>query len=81
MAEMLKPSKAPATLTSSRREEAWEFRLLYAVSVAIFLVAGIVARVLPDTWRPHPPGPSGSGSLFGEAKAAAGVFVPFAFMG
>jgi hypothetical protein len=79
MAKMLKPSSPPSA--SSRREETWEFRLLFVVSFVTFLVAGIVARALPGPWRPHPPGPQGYKSIFGEAKAAASIFVPFAFMG
>jgi hypothetical protein len=79
MASMLEPSKNPSA--SSRRERTWEFRLLFVVSFVTFLAAGIVARALPGQWRPHPPGPQGDKSVFGEAKAAASIFVPFAFMG
>lgn len=61
-----------------RKSEAGEFRLIYLASFAIFLVVGLVARFLPEPWRPYP---AGGKSLIGEAKAAADTFVPFAFMG
>lgn len=69
------------TQASSRRETTWEFRLLFAASFVFFLAAGIVSRVLPGSWRATPAGVGGRSSVFGEAKAAAGIVVPLAFMG
>lgn len=65
----------------ARRQKRLEYRLLFVVSFVIFLVAGLVSRALPDPWRPRPPGPPSGKSVLGEAKAAATIFVPFAFMG
>lgn len=70
-----------STTAAPRRETAWEFRLIYAASFAFFLAAGIVARALPSHWRPKPVGAAGGKSVFGEAKAAASIVVPLAFMG
>ncbi len=78
---------ATAMLTTSvvpsrvRREEAIEFRLILLVSFAVFLVAVLVARLLPGGWRPNLPGSEGQLSVIGEARAAARTFAPFAFMG
>ena len=58
-----------------------EFRLIFVVSFAIFLMVAVVERVLPSSWRSHAVGPDGGKSIFGEARAAAHTFVPFAFMG
>jgi hypothetical protein len=63
------------------REEALEFRLLFALSFLVFLVVAIVERFLPRPWRSRLPGARGRRSIFGEAKAAANTFVPMAFMG
>ncbi len=79
--------RATAMLTTSvvpsrvRREEAIEFRLILLVSFAVFLVAVLVARLLPGGWRPNLPGSEGQLSVIGEARAAARTFAPFAFMG
>ena len=64
-----------------RREEAGEFRLIFMVSFAIFLMVAVIERVLPTNWRSHAIGQDSGKSIFGEAKSAARTFVPFAFMG
>ncbi len=51
------------------------------VSFAVFLLAALVARLLPGGWRPNLPGSEGQLSIIGEARAAAHTFAPFAFMG
>lgn len=78
MARMPDPDRSQA---QARRQKRLEYRLLFVVSFVIFLVAGLVSRALPDPWRPRPPGPPSGKSVLGEAKAAATIFVPFAFMG
>lgn len=65
----------------ARREEAWDFRLIFATSFAIFLVAAVVGRLLPWRWSPRPAGRAGSRSVIAEARATTNTFVPFAFMG
>lgn len=82
------PSKDAVPMASSsaassrpRRAEAGEFRLLFVASFAIFLLVAVVERVLPSSWRAHAFGPDSGKSIFGEARAAARTFVPFAFMG
>lgn len=77
---------APMTRSSSassrpRRGEVGEFRLIFMVSFAIFLMVAVIERVLPSSWRSHAFGPDSGMSIFGEARAAARTFVPFAFMG
>jgi hypothetical protein len=78
LGDMAKMAQASSTLALARREEAREFRLLYLLSFAIFLVAAVVARLLP--WRERRPGQP-SRSIVAEARAAANTFVPLAFMG
>lgn len=63
-----------------KREER-QFRLIFRISVALFLAVGAVARLLPRDLRPWAPGRGGRLPLIAEAKAAANRFIPFAFMG
>jgi len=78
MANAIKHDSSKLTL---KRQEAREFRLLYWLCFAVFLVIAAVARVLPGKRR-------GSGnelagvrrSVFAEARASAGTLIPFAFM-
>ena len=58
--------------------ETRQFRLIFGLSVVVFLIVGAVARLLPRSLRPWP---AGRRSLFAEAKAVANRFIPFAFMG
>ena len=73
-------SRSHAQLLRLRKEEAIEFRLFYAVSFTVFLLAATIARCLPREWRPYPLGQEDHKSIFGEARAAANEIVPFAFM-
>jgi hypothetical protein len=75
---MIRSSSASAR---PRRGEASEFRLIFMVSFAIFLMVAVIERVLPSSWRSHALGHDGGKSIFGEARSAAHTFVPFAFMG
>jgi len=66
------------TFTQRRKTEAREFRLIYAACFAVFLVAGLVARLLAPFG-----GQSGAPrrSIIDEARTAAQTSIPFAFMG
>ncbi len=64
----------------AEREEK-QFRRIFVVSVFLFLVVAVVARLLPSSWRPWGAGPNGRRSVIEEAKAAANKSIPFAFMG
>ena len=75
---MTRSSNAPSR---ARRGEVSEFRLIFMVSFAIFLMVAVIERVLPSSWRSSAFGPDSGKSIFGEARAAARTFVPFAFMG
>jgi hypothetical protein len=61
-----------------RKGDSFEYRLLMAASLPIFLVAAIVGRVLPSGEHAVP---GERLSVIGEARAAADTYVPFAFMG
>jgi len=73
-------SPASARLRARRAEER-EFRLLYAVSFVFFLVVVAAVRLLPRPWRPRLVGSGADRSIIAEAKAAASIAIPYAFMG
>lgn len=77
MADVLRPSISSLRLRESMR---WEYRVLFILAFAWFLLVAAVTRVLPRAWRPHLPGVEPNRSIFGEAWAVAGTLVPFAFM-
>ena len=68
-----------ASRRCTRRRQSTEFRLIYAVSFVILLVAVLVERLFRlVTWR-TPAGPSRS--ILQEVRDAVGATVPYAFMG
>lgn len=62
-------------------EEARQFNRLFIVVFVLFLPVALIARLLPRSWRPWDLAGETSMSVIAEAKAAAGTFIPFAFMG
>jgi hypothetical protein len=66
------------THAHARRAPTLEYRLLVALSFAIFLVVEAASRLVPRAWL----GRSGErASVFREARAAARRTVPLVFMG
>lgn len=57
-----------------------EFKLLYAITFVIFLVAIGVSRLVPRSLRWHVSGHEDGKSVFAAARAAASNSLPFAFM-
>jgi len=74
--------KSISPLARLAKQEAKEFRFIYAVCFVIFLMVAIIARLLPAQWRPWSRFTAAQGrtSIIDEAKAAANTFIPFAFM-
>ncbi len=64
-----------------RKGEPLEYRFLVAVSFPIFLVGAVFGRLLPTSQRAADAPTDARLSVFGEARAAAETYVPFAFMG
>ncbi|RAI35430.1 hypothetical protein CH340_06075 [Rhodoplanes serenus] len=67
-------------LTGPRAKEAMDFRLIFAVAFAAFLVDATGRRVLMRLFRIGPPIDTNR-SIVAEARALACKYVPFAFMG
>jgi hypothetical protein len=70
-----------ARAAPAKSHEALEFRAIYALVFPFFLIAALIARLLP--WRRRISGGEGKShrSLMCEARAAAGAALAFAFMG
>ncbi len=58
-----------------------QLRWMLAIGFFVFLAPAAFARATGWRWRPWPPGPKGYSSVIGEARAAAGTYVPYALMG
>lgn len=65
--------------TDVRSATARQFRLIYWVGFAYFLVVALAMRLLPTSRRPSLPGLASPRSVIGEARALTGTFIPFAF--
>lgn len=66
--------------TAHRGSMAREAKLLFAIGFAYFLVAALVLRIAPSSWRSQMLPTSGDKGVFGEAAEAAHSFVGFAYM-
>ncbi|WP_041595118.1 hypothetical protein [Halorhodospira halophila] len=71
--------KARPNSARARRKEETQYRLLMAVSFAIFLIGAVLSRLVPARWRAAPRQGERQ-SVIAEARAAAQTSVPFAFM-
>ncbi len=70
--------KARPSAVRARRGEQAQYRMLMAVSFAVFVVGAFIARLSPSRWRQAHRGEQRS--ILEEARAAAQTSVPFAFM-
>ncbi|MBX9927032.1 MAG: hypothetical protein K2Y05_11790 [Hyphomicrobiaceae bacterium] len=75
------PMAAHDRTRKDARKDTVGFRMIYAATFTIFLVAAIADRLIPLRWMF---GAAGSESYLGfmsEAQRAAETYTPFAFMG
>ncbi|MBA4781992.1 MAG: hypothetical protein H2045_02060 [Rhizobiales bacterium] len=63
--------KPRGTFAKARREEAWEFRLILAVSFVFCLAGACIARLLPRRQASLVAGQQTGVSVFSEARSAA----------
>ncbi len=74
-------TRARSTSLRMRRVDEREYRLLMAVGFPFFLLATVIARLLPSRWGARPPEAAPGRSIFAEARTAASIAIPFAFRG
>lgn len=73
--------KNPSTAMSGFADrEARQFRRIFVVSLVVFLMVSVIARLMPRRLRPWSSPPGSRRSIWEEAKAATNRFIPFAFM-
>lgn len=77
----MKNSPTHAVVQAAARRETWEFRLLLAITMLLFLPIAAASRLLPRAWRPLAAFSDESEGIYVEARRAAGVVIPCAFMG
>jgi hypothetical protein len=58
------------------RKESVEFRIIFAATFAVFLIAGIIERLLPWNWLTRR-----QASVVQQAWESAGTCTTYAFMG
>jgi hypothetical protein len=63
------------------RKDAIEYRLIFAASFIVFLIAAVAERLMPWRWLLNRrPGTQGR-SVLGQARESAGICTAYAFMG
>ncbi len=62
-----------------RSATARQFKLIYLLGFAYFLLVAVAIRFMPRSRRPSLPGLAGNRSVIGEARALTSTFIPFAF--
>jgi hypothetical protein len=60
--------------------DAIQYRMIYAVCFAVFLVAAIIERAMPWTWLGSRPKTERRQSILEQAGEAAGTCTTYAFM-
>jgi len=68
------------TRLRGHRHEEREFKIALALGFIVFLIVAIGARLLPRSWRPQLLAGGDGLSVIGEARRAAHIVIPFAFM-
>ncbi len=62
------------------RREAWEYRLLLATTMVLFLPIAALSRLLPRAWRPLGAFSDEKEGIYREARRAAAIVIPCVFM-
>jgi hypothetical protein len=77
----MKHSRDRGLAHAAARRETWEFRLLLAITMVMFLPIAAASRLLPRAWRPLAAFSDESEGVYIEARRAAGIVIPCVFMG
>jgi hypothetical protein len=75
------PETSRSSRLSTRQASKREYYLVLAFAFTIFMVIALFARLLPRARRERLLGACVDGNVFAQAKAMAGMTIPFAFMG
>ncbi|OYW54331.1 MAG: hypothetical protein B7Y80_10330 [Hyphomicrobium sp. 32-62-53] len=74
---------AAATRVSSKpkKHDAVEFRLIYTLAFAVFLLTSVIERAMPHKWAQRNGDNEIRKSVFEQAREAAHISAAYAFMG
>jgi hypothetical protein len=79
MAVNYTPANAPTE--KHVRRNSFEFRAIYFMCFAVFLIAAIAERLLPWNWQAQPQTSVRRRSIIEQVREAAGTCTAYAFMG
>jgi hypothetical protein len=72
---------APRVASKPKKHDAIEFRLIYSVAFAVFLLTSVIERAMPHKWAQRPGDSEVRKSVFEQAREAAHISAAYAFMG
>ena len=72
---------AARTPAKPKKQDAIEFRLIYTIAFAVFLLTSIIERAMPHKWAQGGGDGEVSKSVFEQAREAAHISAAYAFMG
>ncbi len=64
-----------------KKHDAVEFRLIYTIAFAVFLLTSVIERALPHKWAQRAGDNEIRKSVFEQAREAAHISAAYAFMG
>ncbi|MGE5267568.1 MAG: hypothetical protein ACM3L9_09415 [Deltaproteobacteria bacterium] len=72
---------APRVPSKPKKSDAIEFRLIYSIAFAVFLLTSVIERAMPHKWAQRPGESEVRKSVFEQAREAAHISAAYAFMG
>lgn len=72
---------ASRTPAKPKKHDAIEFRLIYTIAFAVFLLTSIIERAMPHKWTQRAGQGEVSKSVVEQAREAAHISAAYAFMG
>jgi hypothetical protein len=72
---------APRVTSKPKKSDAIEFRLIYSIAFAVFLLTSVIERAMPHKWAQRPGESEVRKSVFEQAREAAHISAAYAFMG
>lgn len=72
---------ATRVTTKPKKHDAIEFRLIYTIAFAVFLLTSVIERAMPHKWAQRAGDNEIRKSVFEQAREAAHISAAYAFMG
>ena len=72
---------APRPAANPKKQDAVEFRLIFTLAFAVFLLTSVIERAMPHKWAQRVGDGEVRKSVFEQAREAAHISAAYAFMG